>query len=403
VIYHLKAQRAPFNSSYRMLWPTSYLYPGSAIQRIVKEEQPDLIEVCDKYNLHYLAALCRLKLMREIDLRPTTVGLSCERMDDNFATYLGRSTFGRAFSRWYMKWIYFPFFDHHIVISQHTADELRAVCTGHAVERGIWLQHPGLDLAVFNDASRRSDARARLLHRLGRDESCRLMVYAGRLAPEKNLPLLLQTMRRLKATDPNALLLIAGDGIEREKLETDAADLEGAVKFLGHIGNPGDLAEIFGGCELFLHSNPKEPFGIAPLEAMACGLVLVAPNSGGVTEYANHGNAMLVDAEPKAFAEAVHKLLQEPELLAVKSRAAEATAELFSIERMANSFLDLYGKIDAATRGHLPLREAGAAFCSTAPAPATGKFAGAIAGLFKNGFRAWVRLRSRTLATWSAS
>ena len=167
VIYHLKAQRAPFNSSYRTLWPTSYLYPGSAIQRIVKDEQPDLIEVCDKYNLHYLAALCRLKLMREIDLRPTTVGLSCERMDDNFATYMGRSSLGRAFSRWYMKWIYFPFFDHHIVISQHTADELRAVCTGHAVERGVWLQHPGLDLAVFNDASRRSDARACLLPPIG--------------------------------------------------------------------------------------------------------------------------------------------------------------------------------------------------------------------------------------------
>jgi alpha-1,6-mannosyltransferase len=401
VIYHLKAQRAPFNSNYRILWPTSYLYPGSAIQRILKEEQPDLIEVCDKYNLHYLAALSRLKLMQEIDLRPTTVGFSCERMDDNFATYMGRSRAGAAFSRWYMKWVYFAFFDHHIVISQHTADELRAVSAGHPVERGVWLRHPGVDLAVFHCTQSRAEARAKLLQRLGRGESCRLLVYAGRLAPEKNLALLLQTMRLLKASDPDALLLIAGDGIERAALEKSARELNVAAEFLGHIGNREELAEILSGSEVFLHPNPKEPFGIAPLEAMASGLVLVAPNSGGVTEYADEKNAMLVEPTPTAFAGAVQKLLREPELLAARSRAAQATASTFSKERTADAFLDLYDKIDAATRGKLPLSEAGCAFRSTVPAAAGKRITGAIAEVFKSGFRAWVRLRTRAAAQGS--
>jgi glycosyltransferase involved in cell wall biosynthesis len=364
----------------------------------LKEEQPDLIEVCDKYNLHYLAALSRLKLMQEIEQRPTTVGFSCERMDDNFATYLGRSRAGRAFSRWYMKWVYFAFFDHHIVISQHTAGELRAVSDGHPVERGVWLRHPGVDLATFRCLQGRAEARAKLLHRLGRGESCRLLIYAGRLAPEKNLPLLLQTMERLKETEPEALLLIAGDGIERAAMEKSAAELNVAVKFLGHIGNPGQLAELLAGCEVFLHPNPKEPFGIAPLEAMACGLVLVAPNSGGVTEYASDNNAMLVDPTPVAFSEATQRLLHEPELLAAKSSAAEETASAFGTERTADAFLDLYETIDAATRGRLPLREAGTAFCSTAPAEAGKQVTGAIAEVCKSGFRAWVRLRARAAA-----
>ncbi len=409
IIYHLKARRAPFNSNYRMLFPTSYLYPGSAIQRILKEEQPDLIEVCDKYNLHYLAALSRLNLMQEIDIRPTTVGLSCERMDDNFATYLGNSLLGRAFSRWYMRWIYFPFFDHHIVVSQHTAGELRAVSDGHPVARGVWLRHPGVDLSVFHASHRVPGARSRLLKRLGLDERCRLLVYAGRLAPEKNLGLLLETMRQLRPEHPEIVLLIVGDGIERAAMEcaimrkdaVDSVDIRDVVKFLGYIGDRSELAEILAGCELFLHPNPKEPFGIAPLEAMASGLVLVAPNSGGVTEYANDGNAMLVEPAPLAFAEAVRTLLATPKLLAAKSCAARQTASEFSTELTADAFLDLYEEIDAVTRGRLPLNASGAAFYSTAPAFMGKHVTGAFAGLFKRGFRAWVRLRSRAIATGS--
>jgi alpha-1,6-mannosyltransferase len=403
VIYHLKAQRAPLNSNYRMLLPTSYLYPGSAIQRILKDERPDLIEVCDKYNLHYLAALSRLNLMQDIDLRPTTVGLSCERMDDNFATYMGRSRAGLAFSRWYMRWLYFPFFDHHIVVSQHTGDELRAVSDGHPVARGVWLQHPGVDISQFQGSHRTPGARERLLKRFEKSEGCRLLVYAGRLAPEKNLPLLLQTMRQLRHADSGIVLLIAGGGIERASMEKDAADLKDTVKFLGHISDRNKLAEILAGCEVFLHPNPKEPFGIAPLEAMASGLVLVAPNSGGVTEYADERNAALVEPTPLAFAEAVRTLLNSPGLLKAKSLAGQQTAEAFGMERRADAFLDLYQRIDATTRGHLPLDEAGAAFRSTAPALVGKQVTEALASVFKRGFRAWVRLRSRAVATGSIS
>jgi hypothetical protein len=136
---------------------------------------------------------------------------------------------------------------------------------------------------------------------------------------------------------------------------------------------------------------------------MASGLVLVAPNRGGVTEYADDKNAMLVEPTPSAFAGAVQRLLRESELLAAKSGAAQETASTFSKERTADAFLDLYDKIDAATRGKLPLSEAGCAFRSTVPAAAGKRITGAIAEVFKSGFRAWVRLRTRTAAQGSVS
>ena len=54
-IYNIEAPRAPFHSDYRMALPHGYLFPRTALQRIVNEERPDLIEVSDKYVLPYLA------------------------------------------------------------------------------------------------------------------------------------------------------------------------------------------------------------------------------------------------------------------------------------------------------------------------------------------------------------
>jgi len=125
-IYHVKAPRARFNSQYRMIYPRQFLPAGSSLQRILAAERPDLVEICDKYTLNYLGALLRRGLLRTLDFRPIVVGLSCERMDDNFRTYVGRIPFARRFCAAYMRWIYFPFFDHHIANSAYTAEELRA-------------------------------------------------------------------------------------------------------------------------------------------------------------------------------------------------------------------------------------------------------------------------------------
>src|ERR1051326_270430 len=56
-IYHIRAPRAPLNSDYRVIYPDRFLFPGTAIQRILNAEQPDLVEVSEKYTVPYLAGL----------------------------------------------------------------------------------------------------------------------------------------------------------------------------------------------------------------------------------------------------------------------------------------------------------------------------------------------------------
>ena len=118
------------NSTYRTIYPSQFLLPGSRIQEILACERPDLVEISDKYTLHYLGALLRMRLIAALDYRPILVGLSQERMDDNVRAYFGSIPFVQPFSSAYMKWVYFPFFDHHIANSEYTAGELRAVANG---------------------------------------------------------------------------------------------------------------------------------------------------------------------------------------------------------------------------------------------------------------------------------
>jgi alpha-1,6-mannosyltransferase len=395
-IYYVKATPAPLNSRYRIIYPPAFLYPKSIVQGIIATERPHLVEVCDKYNLNYLAALLRLGMLADVSFRPVVVGLSCERMDDNVATYLGVGKAGRMFSAWYMRWIYFPFFDHHIAISTRTADELRAVSDGHPVTRGVWVRPMGVDLRTFSAKRRSPVARQQLLSKIGETEDCRLLVYVGRLAPEKNLALLLETMKSLRSEPEKYALLIAGEGMERAALESAASsELPGKVRFLGYIKDREALADLLANSDVFLHSNPNEPFGIALLEAMASGLPLVAPNSGGVTEFADHSNAWLVPPTPESFALSVREIISEREVREKKVQNALSTAASFCWEQAATAFLDLYQQIHAVANAELPLEQASPLFTSKPPNPVGRTITASAAILGKRSFSAYLKLHAQ--------
>lgn len=101
-------------------------------------------------------------------------------------------------------------------------------------------------------------------------------------------------------------LLVAGDGPQMNWLRQESLR-RGLLRvyWMGQLNHPAALASLYANCDAFLHPNPREPFGIAPLEAMASGLPLVVPNAGGVLSYANTENAWLAEPNGEAFADAV--------------------------------------------------------------------------------------------------
>ena len=367
-IYHVDSPQSRVNASYRNISPNHFLFAGTKVQQILAEERPELVEINDKYTLNYLGPVLRLGLAKDLDFRPVLVGLSCERMDRNFAAYIHAGALGREFCKAYMRWLYFPFFDHHIAVSRHILDELQTASCGHNVPRGAWVLPMGVDYHRFSPAHRTLPARQELLQRIGGQGNTVLLLYVGRLAPEKNLGLLLDTVERLRHAPVDYRLIVAGDGISRPSLAEEAdRRVPGKVTFLGHLSDRDALARLYANCDFFLHPNANEPFGIAPLEAMASGLVLVAPDAGGVKEYANRQNACLVPPQASEFACVIARLVGDPESRRSLVTAARATAKAHDWEAITDSYLDLYQRLCLVNKGVLSLTEAEPELVSSPP------------------------------------
>jgi alpha-1,6-mannosyltransferase len=389
-LYKVASPKARLNSNYRIMYPDKYLWSGGRIRKILQREAPDLVEISDKYTLNYLGPLLRLRLMNDIRFRPAVIGLSFERMDVNFRSYLFGGNWGCAFSAWYMRYLYFPFFDHHIAISDQTAQELCRAGKGHEVARGVFQLPLGVDCTVFSPKWRSVTSRCRILAAAGANEEDIILLYAGRMVPEKNLSLLIDTMEQLESAGIACRLVLAGDGISRDAFLSEARKrLGNRVSWLGHIGNRDALAELYANCDFFLHPNPHEPFGIAPLEAMASGIPLIAPDAGGVKAYANASNAVLTVPVGSAFAAAIRNLVREEGKRREIIQAALMTAQEFSLETATDRYLDFYMTMCCVLRSQLKLEEANPLFISQPPSPLRARVLRSIAQLAASAYRAW--------------
>jgi alpha-1,6-mannosyltransferase len=263
-------------------------------------------------------------------------------MDDNVEAFLGRSRAGRLWSRFHVGYLYIPFFDYHIANSSYTAAELRdAMRAGH--ERPVYVRPMGVEIDDLARARRSENGRRDLIAESGGGEGAKLLLYAGRLSPEKNVALLIEMLERLA---DSFILVVAGDGPLAGALENEAKiRAPGRVRLLGHIGDRAKLIRLYADCDAFIHPNPREPFGIAPLEAMAAGLPLVAPNAGGVLSYADETNAWLAEPNGESFAAAARAVFDDPATRKDKLARARWTAQQFQWRVVADSFFQLYDEL----------------------------------------------------------
>lgn len=118
----------------------------------------------------------------------------------------------------------------------------------------------------------------------GVGENRLVALYVGRIAPEKNLPLLIESFRQMQIARPGMKLVMVGDGPDRAKLQAMHPD----IVFPGiRVGE--DLAEHYASADLFLFPSITETFGNVVLEAMASGLPVVAYDCAAAREHIRHG------------------------------------------------------------------------------------------------------------------
>ena len=122
-IYYIPAKFSPvFDKRYRLILPWQFMPVNTLIRKIIINEMPDMIEVTDKYTLGMMGAMVRIGKFEEIN-RPMLVHFSCERMDDNIASFMTKGSFGKWLSRNVIGKYILPTYDFHIANSPYTAEE----------------------------------------------------------------------------------------------------------------------------------------------------------------------------------------------------------------------------------------------------------------------------------------
>jgi glycosyltransferase involved in cell wall biosynthesis len=179
------------------------------------------------------------------------------------------------------------------------------------------------------------------------------------------LKLLAQALGALTSQGVDARLIIAGEGISKSALERELSECApGRFHFAGHIGSRVELSRLYASADAFVHPNPREPFGLAPLEAMASGLALVAPNQGGVTTYCTSENSWPAEPEAEAFAKAIRAAATDSEERRDRVANALETVKAYAWNSVIDRYFDLYDEIFAMFR-NLPLRGIEPSFYST--------------------------------------
>lgn len=382
-IYYIPAKQSPvFDKRYRVILPWQYLPADTLIRKIIIDEMPDMIEVTDKYTLSMLGAMVRRDKFREIG-RPMMVHFSCERMDDNISSFLSSGNLAKWFARRVMGNYNFPSFDFHIANSAYTAQEFyESVEKKHNPRRSaaffnwcwrffraskvapaerIYVCPRGVDIKTFYPERKSAVVKREMRDRAGIPENAVILLYAGRISPEKNVELLIEMMKILSQEQAaDYRLLVAGAGPQSEfiQAETDKLFPQKIIR-LGHLDKE-TLANYYANADVFVHPNPREPFGIAPLEAMASGVPTLAPRAGGILSYATDENAWLVAPHAADFAAAVKEIIENPEMRTRKTTAAVKTAQANTREHSTDNLFATYDKMyaDFQNRKHLFVSDA---------------------------------------------
>jgi phosphatidylinositol alpha-mannosyltransferase len=203
-------------------------------------------------------------------------------------------------------------------------------------DKPVALIPNGIDLNRYKAPARRTD-----------NKKQKTIFYVGRLEPRKGVSHLLHAFKILSEGNPNASLIIAGDGPDRAKLEAMVGDQNiPNVVFAGFISDKEKIhylrtADLY--CSPALYG---ESFGIVLLEAMASGLVTVAGDNPGYASVMNGlGAISLVNPKHHAeFARRLNLLLQENDLRSLWRQWAAEQIPQYSYSSVVAQYEEIYKK-----------------------------------------------------------
>jgi glycosyltransferase involved in cell wall biosynthesis len=294
--------------------------PSPRIARALREFKPDLVHVVNPIFLGptgiFLARRLGLPLVASYHTDvPGYARYYGYAWGENIVWWLFRSLHNTA--------------DLNLVPSTYILNQVRA----HGFRRVRWWRR-GIDTARFRPDPRDQAMRVRLSG--GHPEDF-LALYVGRIAKEKGVERLRDPLREL----PGVRLALVGGGPEIEQVRAFYAGTDAV--FTGMLDGD-ELVSAMASADALVFPSTNETFGLVPLEAMACGLPVIAPLAGGLVDTLRpEVNALVYDpSDPRTLADSIRRLQSDPDLRARLAAGALAHARSRSWQATMDQLLDYY-------------------------------------------------------------
>jgi glycosyltransferase involved in cell wall biosynthesis len=323
-IYRFPSLTLPTNPRYPLATP----YSPQRLKQLLGKFAPDVIHSHSLFGMGRHAA----KTARNLGI---PLVFTYHTLLEAYAHYIPLPL---PFTRWLARWRSRSFSnaaDYVIAPGVAAYDTLLS----YGVKTPIKIIPTGVDLSLAKE-----NYSSPIRPRWDIPEGAPVVAFAGRIAKEKNLELLLNAFSLTMQKLPDAHLLLIGGGPWADHIQalTREMNLSSHVHLSGFLPRQ-EVYQALNHVQVFVFPSLTDTQGIVVLEAMACGLPVVAAKSGAVAEILRNGEeGLVVEPNPEAFAEALLALLQDPAGRNKMGEQARHQAEEFSSANCARKVVELY-------------------------------------------------------------
>jgi alpha-1,6-mannosyltransferase len=338
-IIYVKASRLPFDSNYGLFWD------ADPIVRLLDELKPDLVEASSPWRPAWIVG--------QWQPQPGHDAAKVFFMhNDNVAAYALRWFEGlaphdrieRAFA-WYSRYMSRFLDNYDAVVTNGPALEKRLKARGVRIDAAMPL---GIERGHFSPEFRDEKLRASLLAQCDLPPEGLLLLGLGRHHPEKRWQLVADAVARAGSNIPVGMILL-GTGVASRRIEKTIAGSP-HIRMFRPVYDRERLARVMASCDALIHGSEAEPFGLVASEAMAAGLPLIAPDTGGCAEIADpHASELYTARDAAACAAAIERLYTRDRTL-LRRAAVIAAGKVRSDREHTEELMAYYAGLVAAKR-----------------------------------------------------
>lgn len=308
-VHYVRSPKMPFDNNYGLFWDRG------AMTRLLDHYDPDVVECSSPWRPAWFVGEWRGRAVKSFFMHNDNMAAYAQRWFEGVASH---QRIERAFG-WYTRYMarFLDLYD--CVVTNGPALQKRLQARGLRIDAAMPL---GIERAHFSPDMRDERLRTALLAQCGLPTDALLLLGLGRHHPEKRWPMIIDAVEAAGTGLPVGLILL-GQGVDTKRM---AKRIAGSphIRMFRPVYDRERLARIMASCDALIHGSEAEPFGLVAAEAMASGLPLIVPDTGGCAEVADRHCAELYAArDPVSCARAIRRMhARDPIMLRRAARVA---------------------------------------------------------------------------------